>query len=74
MIFPGMRQTLEAPKPHRLAGSLEAGAALDVPVIMRHTGDGATTINVLVVFREVKFSFMAVVVWSLKRSARRMTA
>jgi hypothetical protein len=52
---------LEAPKPIRLAGaSLVPGAILEVPVIMRYTGDGATTVNVFVVFREVNLLIVAV--------------
>ena len=71
----GMLQTLEAPKPHQLAGSsLQPGETLDVPVIMRHTGDGATTVNVILVFREVELLYMATTFCMLTQSTRRMRA
>lgn len=51
-------ETLQPPRPHHLSGiSLKPGETHSVPVIMRHSGDGASSISVLVVFREVSSSF-----------------
>lgn len=49
-----LHQSMKAPSPHHLSNlTLQPGETIDVPVVMRHTGEGASTISVLVVFRDV---------------------
>lgn len=61
-----VHETLQPPQPHHLSGvSLKPGETHSVPVIMRHSGDGASSISVLVVFREVSpSSFTLGVCWN----------